>query len=148
MPGVTLGHRSAQLGVGQGSLWAALDPLGRRWAGVAQCLLWEDRRAPVKHADETGWRNDGHNAPLLAGAMKWRARKLRAPRFRQPALQLNVQIFGSQSEHGVQTREIVMRVRHTLRERTHNVFGAFKRMLDHLAQDETLDPYKLLFDSS
>ena len=28
---------------------------------MPQRLLLEYRRAPVKHADETGWRNDGHN---------------------------------------------------------------------------------------
>jgi len=28
---------------------------------VPERLLLEYRRAPVKHADETGWRTDGHN---------------------------------------------------------------------------------------
>jgi transposase len=55
--GVTLGHLSAQLAVGQGGLWAALHQLARRLADVPQRLLLEYRRAPVKHADETGWRN-------------------------------------------------------------------------------------------
>ena len=59
--GVTLGHLSAQLGVGQGSLWAALHQLARRLATVPQRLLLEDRRVAVKHADETGWRTAGHN---------------------------------------------------------------------------------------
>ena len=287
--GVTLGHLSAQLAVGQGSLWAALHQLARRLAEVPQRLLLEYRRAPVKHADETGWRNDGHNgyawlfctdrislfrfrqsrsasvakevfgtkrlpgtlvvdryngynrapcsiqycyahllrevqdlgkefpevgevsqfvgsfAPLLAGAMKLRAQELPRARFRQQALELKVEIkalvhspaqhpgiqkiqnifrekaarlyhwaktpaipadnnraerelrplviarkisFGSQSEQGAQTREILMSVLHTLRKRTNDVFAAFKRALDALAQDETRDPYKLLFDSS
>ncbi len=56
--------------------------------------------------------------------------------------------FGSQSEQGAQTREILMSVLHTLRKRTDDYFGAFQRALDALAQDETRDPYKLLFDSS
>jgi transposase len=59
--GVTLGHLSAQLAVGQGGLRAAWHQLARRWADAPQRLLLEYRRAPVKHADETGWRNDGHN---------------------------------------------------------------------------------------
>ena len=59
--GVTLGHLSAHLAVGQGGLWAALHQLARRLAEVPQRLLLEYRRTPVKHADETGWRNDGHN---------------------------------------------------------------------------------------
>jgi hypothetical protein len=56
VPGVTLGHLSAQLAVGQGGLWGALHQLARRWADAPQRLLLEYRRAPVKHADETGWR--------------------------------------------------------------------------------------------
>jgi hypothetical protein len=56
--------------------------------------------------------------------------------------------FGSQSEQGALTREILMSILHTLRKRTNDVFGVFKRALDKLAQDETRDPYKLLLDSS
>jgi transposase len=287
--GVTLGHLSAQLGISQGSLWATLHQLARRLARIPQRLLLEYRRAPVKHADETGWRNDGHNgyawlfctarislfrfrqsrsasvakevfgtqrlpgtlvvdryngynqtpcsiqycyahllrevqdlgkefpevsevsqfvgsfAPLLAGAMKLRAQELPMARFREQALELKVEIkalvhspaqhpgiqriqnlfrdkaarlyhwaktpaipadnnraerelrplviarkisFGSQSEQGAQTREVLMSVLHTLRKQTQDVFAAFKRALDALAQDESRDPYKLLFDSS
>ncbi len=286
---MTHSHLSAQLGVGQGSLCAALHQLARRLATVPKRLLLEYRRAPVKHADETGWRNDGHNgyawlfctalislfrfrqsrsasvakevfgtqrlpgilvvdryngynqmpcsiqycyahllrevqdlgkefpnvgevsqfvasfAPLLADAMKLRAQELTAARFGQQALELKVEIkalvhspaqhpgiqkiqnifrekaarlyhwsknsaipadnnraerelrplviarkisFGSQSEQGAQTREILMSVLHTLRKRTYDVFGTFKCALDALAVDETRDPYKLLFDSS
>jgi len=56
--------------------------------------------------------------------------------------------FGSQSEQGARTREILMSVLLTLRKRTADAFGAFKRTLDALAEDETRDPYKWLFDSS
>jgi transposase len=287
--GVTLGHLSAQLGLRQGSLWAALHQLARRLAGVPERLRLEYRQAPVKHADETGWRNDGHNgyawlfcterislfrfrqtraasvaqevfgprrlpgvlvvdryngynqapcaiqycyahllrevqdlekefpaveevslfvgsfAPLLADAIKLRAKKLAPAAFRPQALELKTQIqtvvqapaqhpgiqkiqdifrkkaarlyhwaksptipadnnraerelrplviarkisFGSQSEQGARTREILMSVLHTLRKRTSDVFGAFQRALDALAEDEERDPYKELFDSS
>ncbi len=287
--GVTLGRLSAQLGVGQGSLWAALHQLARRLATVPERLLLEYRRGPIKHADETGWRNDGHNgyawlfcterislfrfrqsraasvaqevfgtsrlpgtlvvdryngynqvpcsiqycyahllrevqdlekefpavaevsqfvgrfAPLLAEAMKLRSQPLSPAVFRHQARLLKAQIqtlaqapaqhpgiqkiqnlfrekatrlyhwakspafpadnnraerelrplviarkisFGSQSEQGARTREILMSVLHTLRKRTSDVFGAFKRALDALAEDETRDPYKQLFDSS
>ena len=47
--------------------------------------------------------------------------------------------FGSQSEQGAQTREILMSVLHTLRKRTEDVFGAFNRALDKLAQDIAMD---------
>jgi transposase len=287
--GVTMGRLSACLEITQGSLWAALHQLARRLASVPQRLLLEYRRAPVKHADETGWRNDGHNgfawlfctalislfrfrqsraasvaqevfgterlpgvlivdryngynqmpcliqycyahllrevqdlgkefpevsevsqfvatfAPLLATAMKLRTQGLTAARFGQQALELKVEIkalvhspaqhpgiqkiqnifrkkaarlyhwakkptipadnnraerelrplviarkisFGSQSEQGALTREILMSVLHTLRKRTNDVFGTFKHALDALAEDEKRDPYKVLFDSS
>jgi transposase len=287
--GVTMGRLSTYLGITQGSLWAALHQLARRLATVPQRLLLEYRRAPVKHADETGWRNDGHNgyawlfctalislfrfrqtrsasvakevfgtkglpgvlvvdryngynqmpcsiqycyahllrevqdlgkefpdvgevsqfvasfAPLLAEAMKLRAQELTGARFHQQALDLKIEIkalvhcpaqhpgiqkiqdifrkrasrlyhwtknssipadnnraerelrplviarkvsFGSQSEQGAQTREILMTVLHTLHKRTDNVFDTFKRCLDGLAENEKRDPYTLLFDSS
>jgi transposase len=287
--GVTLGRLSARLGITQGSLWAALHQLARRLAAVPQRLLLEYRRAPVKHADETGWRTDGHNgyawlfctdrislfrfrqsrsasvahevfgaqrlpgvlvvdryngynqmpcaiqycyahllrevqdlgqefpevsevlqfvahfAPLLAHAMQLRAQGLTAAAFGQRALELKVDIkalvhspaqhpgiqkiqnifrektarlyhwsqkaaipadnnraerelrplviarkisFGSQSERGALTREILMSVLLTLSKRTNDAFSAFKRTLDALADDEKRDPYNLLFDSS
>jgi transposase len=287
--GLTLGRLSTQLGLGQGTLWAALHQLARRLEKVPERLLLEYRRAPVKHADETGWRNDGLNgyawlfcaalvslfrlrqsraasvaqevfgakrlvgvlvvdrykgynqapcaiqycyahllrevqdlakefpevtevlrfvaslAPLLADAIKLRAQALKLSAFRQRALELKLEIkssiyapaqhpgiqriqnifrenasrlyhwsksptipaennraerelrglviarkisFGSQSEQGARTREILMSVLHTLRKRTQDVFGTFQSCLDALAQDEKRDPYKLLFDSS
>lgn len=287
--GLTLGRLSTQLALGQGTLWAALHQLARRFEKVPERLLLEYRRAPVKHADETGWRNDGLNgyawlfctplvslfrfrqsrsgsvaqevfgakrlpgvlvvdrykgynqapcaiqycyahllrevqdlakefpeeaevlrfvssfAPLLAGAIKLRAQDLKLPAFRQRALELKLEIkssiyapaqhpgiqhiqnifrdnpsrlyhwakkpsipaennraerelrglviarkisFGSQSDQGARTREILMSVLHTLRKRTADVLGTFKRCLDALAQDEKRDPYELLFDSS
>jgi len=289
LQGTPLGRLSAQLALSQGSLWAALHQVARRLATVPERLLLDYRRAPVKHADETGWRNDGHNgyawlfcsqrlslfrfrqsrsarvaqevfgpqrlpgtlvvdryngynqapcaiqycyahllrevqdlakefpavaevsrfvevfAPLLGQAMKLRAANLPTAEFRHQALELKVEIksrvhspaqhpgvqriqnlfranatrlyhwakhpaipadnnraerelrplviarkisFGSQSQQGAQTREILMSVLHTLRKRTEDVFGAFKRALDALAEDQTRDPYKLLFDSS
>lgn len=54
--------------------------------------------------------------------------------------------FGSQSEEGAQTREILMTVLHTLKKQTKNdVISALKTTLDQLAKDPSLDPYKLLF---
>lgn len=287
--GITLGHLSTQLALGQGTLWAALHQLARRFEKVPERLLLEYRSSAVKHADETGWRNDGLNgyawlfcsarvslfrfrhsragsvaqevfgakhlpgvlvvdrykgynqtpcaiqycyshllrevqdlakefpqvaevlgfvatlAPLLADAIKLRAQGLKEPAFRQRALELKLEIkssiyapaqhpgiqriqnifrenasrlyhwsksptipaennraerelrglviarkisFGSQSEQGARTREILMSVLHTLRKRTEDVFGAFNRCLDALAEEEKRDPYQLLFDSS
>ena len=59
--GATLGQLEKQTGIGYGSLVDALHQLARRFKDVPQRLLKAYRQAPVKHADETGWRNDGGN---------------------------------------------------------------------------------------
>jgi len=55
----TLGHLSERLGIGESSLIAAMHHLARLFKEVPEKLIAEYREAPVKHADETGWRNDG-----------------------------------------------------------------------------------------
>lgn len=289
--GVTLGQLENQVGVGYGTLVGALHGLAHRFEPVIQRLVRDYRRAPVKHADETGWRTDGHNgyawlfctetislfrfrgsrsaqialqvlgprrltgvlvvdryhgyhrapcalqycyshllrdvedlekefpdqpeiqrfvaalAPRLARAMHLRGLKLNAAQFRQQAAQTRAEIqavtsapaqhpaiqkiqnlfrekadrlyhwardraipadnnraerelrplviarkisFGSQSEAGARTREVLMSVLLTLRKRTAQVTAAFQRILDRLAEDERADLYKLLLrcDSS
>jgi hypothetical protein len=59
--GATLGQVEKQTGIGYGSLLDALHQLARRLKDVPPRLLEGYRRAPVKHADETTWRNDGGN---------------------------------------------------------------------------------------
>ena len=58
--------------------------------------------------------------------------------------------FGSQSDAGAKTREILMTVLHTLKKKTADVTAAFKSALDKLAEQPDLDPYKTIFsfDSS
>jgi len=58
--------------------------------------------------------------------------------------------FGSQSDAGAKTREILMSVVHTLALRTADPETRFKSALDQLASDPTQDPVSLLFplDSS
>ncbi len=58
--------------------------------------------------------------------------------------------FGSQSDAGAKTREILMTVLHTLKKRSPDVTTAFKSALDKFAEDGDLDPYKTVFsfDSS
>jgi hypothetical protein len=284
--GVTLGQLERQTGLGYGSLIDALHQLARRFEPVLPKLLTAYRRARVRHADETGWRNDGGNgyawlfctpdmslfrfrgtraasvvqevlgrrrlggvlvvdryagynrapcalqycyahllrdlqdlekefpdqpevggfvrtvAPLLAAAMALRGlglpkaqylrqaqhlrRKLqwamRAPAqhlgirayqelFRQNARRLYHWVkdpavpaennlaerelrplvvarkvsFGSQSQKGAHTREVLMTVLHTLRKRSPHPAEAFRAALDHLATNPAADPFKLLF---
>ena len=58
--------------------------------------------------------------------------------------------FGSQSDAGAKTREILMTVLHTLKKTTVDVTGAFKSALDKLAEEGDIDIYKAVFkfDSS
>ena len=287
--GTTMGRLARQLGLHRGSLLGALHDLAARLESVLDRLVEESRRAPVKHADETGWRNDGQNgyawlfctpllslfrfrqsrsakvalevvgprrlpgplvvdryagynkvrcalqycyahllrevedlgrefaqqpevqrfvetlAPLLAQAMKLRTQGLKLKEFHRQARQIKTQIlegvqiqaqhpgiqriqnlfrenaarlyhwarhptipaennraerelrplviarkisFGSQSEQGLKTREVLMSVLHTLRKRTDDGFAAFTRALNALAVNPTRNPYDLLFNSS
>jgi len=59
--GRTLGQIEKQTGIGYSSLVEALHLLSERWKEVPKALIQADRQAPVKHADETGWRTEGHN---------------------------------------------------------------------------------------
>jgi len=54
--------------------------------------------------------------------------------------------FGSQSDTGAKTREILMTVLHTLKKRTTDVTSAFKSALDRLAEQGDIDPYKSVFN--
>jgi hypothetical protein len=58
--------------------------------------------------------------------------------------------FGSQSEKGARTREVLMSILHTLRKRGGDTTALFARSLDHLAAQDALSPYDALFklDSS
>jgi transposase len=58
--------------------------------------------------------------------------------------------FGSQSDAGARTREILMTVLHTLKKRTSDVTAAFKSALDKLAEQPAIDLANALFslDSS
>jgi hypothetical protein len=61
LDGLTLGYIEQQTGVPYSSLVQALHTLAHLFDGVPDRLLRLYRRAPVKHADETGWRDDGRN---------------------------------------------------------------------------------------
>jgi len=59
--GVPMGRISEYFGIGAGSLAKLFRRCARLFEGVPDRLIEEYRRAPVKHADETGWRTDGKN---------------------------------------------------------------------------------------
>jgi transposase len=59
--GRTLGQIEKQTGIGYSSLVQALHQLSERWKETPKALIQAYRQAPVKHADETGWRTEGRN---------------------------------------------------------------------------------------
>jgi len=59
--GRTLGQIEKQTGIGYSSLVEALHQLSERLKEVPKALIQAYRQAPVKHADETGWRTEGRN---------------------------------------------------------------------------------------
>lgn len=286
--GIPLGRLCDQLGLTLGGLIAMLHRLAKRFAPVLPQLIDEYRTAPVRHADETGWRTDGRSgfawlfctptlslflfrptraaavprevlgdeplagtlvvdrysgynrapcalqycyahllrdvedlgkefpaepevgaftgtlSPLLADAMHLQRRTLPDPAYYTAAAQLKERLgavieqpaqhlgirqiqdifrehpdrlyhwvtdravppdnnrcerelrptviarkvsFGSQSEAGAKTREILMSVLHTLRKRRADAQPHFKWVLDQLAADPQRDPFALLFSS-
>ena len=74
----------------------------------------------------------------------------RAERELRPLVIARKVSFGSPSEAGASSCEVLMSVRHTLRKRTNHVTAAFQRALDRLVQNGKVNLYKLLFrcDSS
>jgi hypothetical protein len=284
--GMPLGRLCAQLGLALGRVIAMLHRLAKLFQPVLPQLVAEYRAAPVRHADETGWRTDGHSGyawlfctptlslflfrptrsaavpqevlgeqplagtlvvdrysgynrvpcalqycyahllregedlgkefpaereveaftgtllPLLAEAMHLQRQPLSDSEYCAQAEQLQQQIvatveqpaqhlgirrlqgifcehadrlyrwvtdrttppdnnrcerelrptviarkvsFGSQSDAGAKTREILMRVLHTLKKRRADAPAHFKWVLDQLAADPQRDPFALLF---
>ena len=284
--GTPLGRLEVQLGIGIGSMIGSLHRLGRLFGDIPEKLILEYRESLVRHADETGWRNDGRSgyswlfctkkisifrfrntrsskiplevlgikklpgvlvvdrynaynkapaalqycyahllrdvenlekefpenteincfvstfAPLLTQAMRLRSQDISDKRFYQETLILKKKIlrvvrksakhpgiqriqdifrhnahrmyhwvknrdvpaennfaerelrptviarkvsFGSQSDEGARTREILMTVLHTLKKRTPDFAPRFKSALDKLAADPAFDPYQSMF---
>jgi hypothetical protein len=85
--GLPLGRVCQQLGIGLGAAVALLHRAASLFKGVVPQLLEEYRQAPVRHADETGWRNDGRSGyawlfatPLLCVFLFRRSRSAKVAR--------------------------------------------------------------------
>jgi len=70
----------------------------------------------------------------------------RAERELRPLVIARKVSFGSQSDAGAQTREILMTVLHTLKKRTLDVTAALKPPLDKLAEHSDIDPYEAILN--
>jgi hypothetical protein len=55
-----MGRICDQLGIGLGALVEIFHRLAKLFASIPSQLIEQYREAPVKHADETAWPNDGH----------------------------------------------------------------------------------------
>jgi transposase len=96
--GIRLGHLERQTGVNIGSLIKAMHQLGSIVKDVPDRLIEEYRQAPVKHADETGWRNDGRNGYCWLFGTK----DISIFRFRQSrSAKVAKEVFGAEQLPGV-----------------------------------------------
>jgi transposase len=59
--GLTMGHVSRQLDISTATLTGRMHALASILEPAVKVLIDDYRKAPVKHADETGWRCDGAN---------------------------------------------------------------------------------------
>ncbi len=59
--GVPMGRACEQFGIGLGAAFTLLHRVASRFKDLVVKLLEEYRQAPVRHADETGWRTDGRS---------------------------------------------------------------------------------------
>jgi len=58
--GVPMGRICEQVGVGLGALIKIFHRVAKLFSSIPNRLIEQYRQAPVKHADETRWPNDGH----------------------------------------------------------------------------------------
>jgi transposase len=58
--GIPMGRICEQLGVDLGALIKIFHRVAKLFSNIPSRLIEQYRQAPVKHADETGWPNDGH----------------------------------------------------------------------------------------
>lgn len=59
--GIPMGRICQQLDIGLGTAFKILHRVAGLFQGIIPQLIEEYRRSPVRHADETGWRNDGRS---------------------------------------------------------------------------------------
>ncbi len=96
--GIPLGHLERKLDIGYGTMIKAMHRLSRILQEVPDKLIERYRAAPVKHADETGWRNDGQNGY----AWLFTAPDVSVFRFRKTrSAKVPNEVFGDKSLPGV-----------------------------------------------
>ncbi len=59
--GIPMGRICEQIGLDVGTLIKIFHRVAKLFSSIPSRLIEQYRQAPVKHADETGWPNDGHH---------------------------------------------------------------------------------------
>jgi len=72
----------------------------------------------------------------------------RAERDLRPTVIARKVSFGSQSDAGAKTREVMMTVLQTLKKRSADTTGALKNILDQLAKDIKTDPFNIIYSAN
>jgi transposase len=127
-----------------------LEPSRRQFDKQAAVLVGQIRRAvnaPARHPAVQSYqdlfRQKAHRLYHWADDPAIPAENNFAEREQRPLVIARKVSFGSQSPRGARTREILMTVLHTLRQRTDDVAAAFKTLLDQLARQPNVAPYHL-----
>ncbi len=124
----------------------------RRQAGAIKAQILQSVESPAQHPGIQKIQNifSRERAPALPldASSYIPAENNRAERELRPLVIARKISFGSQSEQGLKTREVLMSVLHTLNKQTENLFATFTRALDALTINPTRNLYQLLFNSS
>jgi hypothetical protein len=121
----------------------------RRQAHNLRDQLQQAMKAPAQHlgvrAYQDLFQRNAHRLYHWADDPAVPAENNLAERELRPLVVARKVSFGSQSQNGAHTREVLMTVLHTLRKQSDNPALAFRAALDHLAHNPAADPFKLLF---
>jgi hypothetical protein len=121
---------------------------GRR-AATLRRKLKRAMNTPAQHlgvrAYQDLFRENAHRLYHWADDCQVPAENNLAERELRPLVVARKVSFGSQSQNGAHTREVLMTVLHTLRKQTDNPAQAFRAALDQLAANPAADPFQLLF---
>ncbi|MEI7903645.1 MAG: IS66 family transposase, partial [bacterium] len=111
---------------------------------IEGCAMKKARHPDIQHIQNI-FRENPHRLYHWATNRAIPADNNRAERELRPLVIARKISFGSQSEKGLETREIMMTVLNTVAKRSDDVAGAFTRTLDALAENPNLDVAEFLF---
>lgn len=114
---------------------------------IEGCVMKKARHPDVQHIQSI-FRENSQRLYHWTASRDIPAENNRAERELRPLVIARKISFGSQSEKGLETREIMMTVLNTVAKRSDDVVGAFTRTLDALVETPDLDVAEFLFGVS